>query len=147
MIGDLNVFMQGVTWYYRGSDGNSFKGLKWVLPYGDLSVRREGRYRVQVDVFELENGMSEHRGRIFTDPFYTYTPKDFPGMGDATETTSHLSTMGIRLRANKMHHMADGRIRRRVSVSSPYSAVTHDSLGARQSCGLSNNSSKSQNCL
>lgn len=146
LIGDLNVFMQGVTWNYTDAAGNKTKGLKWVLPYGDLSVRREGRYRLQIDVFELVDGISEHRGRICTDPFYTFTPKDFPGMGDATETTVHLSTMGIRLRANKTQHMVGMQIKRRTTVRSPKSAVTHDLLGWLKSYGISNCPTWSQDC-
>jgi Velvet factor len=138
LIGDLNVSMQGVTWYYDDEAGNQIKGLKWVLPFGDLSVRREGLYRLQIDVFELADGISDHRGRIFTETFYTYTPKDFPGMGDATEITVHLSKMGIRLRANKTQHLLGGQTKKGISVRFPNATVTHHLLGPRQRCGIPN---------
>jgi len=101
LVGDRAVFLQKTPWVDVHTGKRS---TRWIFPMGDLSVRREGWYRLQADVFEFANGVSRYHGQICTHPFYTYSPKDFPGMGDATETTSQIKLSGIRLRANRNQH-------------------------------------------
>jgi len=129
--------MQAVPWSAEDPNGETIRGIKWILPFGELSVRREGRYRLQVDAFELIDGISEYRGCILTADFYTFTPKEFPGMGEATETTVHVKTSGVRLRASKTHHFPTQKLPKRLSVRFLNPAVTHDLVGSGQRYGIS----------
>jgi hypothetical protein len=74
---------------------------KAVFVFSDLSVRQEGRYRLQIDLFELVLGEAIHRATVYTLPFRTFTPKRFPGMQSSTETTAELKRNGIKMRYKK----------------------------------------------
>jgi hypothetical protein len=74
---------------------------KAVFVFPDLSVRQQGRYRLQIDLFELALGEAIHRATVYTLPFRTFTPKKFPGMQLSTETTAELKRNGIKMRYKK----------------------------------------------
>jgi hypothetical protein len=106
LLGDKAVFLQRAQGVDRQ---NRVTSSRWIFPFGDLSVRQEGWYRLQFDVFEIVDGVSEWRQQITSKPFYTFAPKDFPGMGGPTETTVQMKGVGLRLRAPKHNH-GDGRL-------------------------------------
>jgi Velvet factor len=50
LIGERVVSLQKVSWHAGEISTN-----RWVFPFGDLSVRRDGVYRLQFDAFEIAN--------------------------------------------------------------------------------------------
>ena len=99
LVGDRTVFVQRA---YGASDVEvEVTDYKAVFAFSDLSVRQEGRYRLQIDVFEIVRGEVIHRATVHTLPFRTFTPKKFPGMQSSTDTTAELKRNGIKMRYKK----------------------------------------------
>ena len=99
LVGDRAVFAQRA---YGASDAeDDVPEYKAVFAFSDLSVRQEGRYRLQIDLYEIVRGEVFHRASVQSLPFRTFTPKRFPGMQSSTETTAELKRNGIRMRYKK----------------------------------------------
>jgi hypothetical protein len=60
--------------------GDTREYIKGVFTFPNLSVRQEGRYRLRKDLFEIVRDECFHHGTVYTMPFRTFTPKEFPGM-------------------------------------------------------------------
>ncbi|KAJ2897112.1 uncharacterized protein MKZ38_004967 [Zalerion maritima] len=69
--------------------------------FGDLSVKQEGRFRLQFDLFELRDGRCIHHTAVQSDIFTVHSPKNFPGMAESTFLTRSFSDQGVRLRLRK----------------------------------------------
>lgn len=69
--------------------------------FGDLSVKQEGRFRLQFDLFELRDGDCIHRTSVRSNVFTVHSPKNFPGMSESTFLTRSFSDQGVRLRLRK----------------------------------------------
>ena len=72
-----------------------------VFAFTDLSIRQEGAYRLQFDLFELTNGEAVFRSQVYSDEFRVYPAKSFPGMAQSTDFTDILKKHGIRVRVSK----------------------------------------------
>ncbi|KAF9237961.1 velvet factor-domain-containing protein, partial [Melanogaster broomeanus] len=79
----------------------------FVFP--DLSVRTEGSYRLKLSLFEVVGNTVRHCKSIYSQPFYVYTAKKFPGMeAESTPLSCSLADQGIKIRIRK-----DIRVRKR----------------------------------
>ena len=99
LVGDRAVSVQRA--YGASEVETDVPDYKAVFAFSDLSVRQEGRYRLQIDLFEIIRGEVIHRATVHTLPFRTFTPKKFPGMQSSTETTAELKRNGIKMRYKK----------------------------------------------
>src|SRR5271169_1821306 len=75
--------------------------FKAVFAFSDLSVRQGGCYRLHFSLFEIVETDVLFRASIYSLPFKTYSPKEFPGMQSSTDTTAELKRNGIRMRWKK----------------------------------------------
>ncbi|KAI6042328.1 velvet factor-domain-containing protein [Pisolithus marmoratus] len=82
----------------------------FVFP--DLSVRTEGSYRLKLSLFEVAGNTVRHCKSIYSQPFYVYTAKKFPGMEESTPLSCSLADQGIKIRIRK-----DIRVRKRPIAS------------------------------
>ena len=99
--------------------------------FGDLSIRKEGRFRLQFDLFELRDGDCIHRTTIRSDVFTVHSAKNFPGMAESTFLTRSFSDQGVRLRLRKDSRALN--TRKRTSAAAGLNSMTHrkpiDSVG------------------
>lgn len=107
---ELHVLKDGRTRCTTGSVVSSLYNLKdtengsidagfFVFP--DLSVRTEGSYRLKLSLFEVKGTKVHHCKSIFSNPFYVYTAKKFPGMEESTPLSCSLADQGIKIRIRK----------------------------------------------
>ncbi|KAF8310734.1 hypothetical protein DL93DRAFT_2028334, partial [Clavulina sp. PMI_390] len=107
---ELHVLKDGKTRCTTGSIVSSLYHLKdpenehedagfFVFP--DLSVRTEGSYRLKLSLFEVKGPKVHHCKSIFSNPFYVYTAKKFPGMEESTPLSCSLADQGIKIRIRK----------------------------------------------
>ncbi|CCO32166.1 hypothetical protein BN14_06220 [Rhizoctonia solani AG-1 IB] len=86
---ELHLLKDGKTRCTTGSVVSSLYHLKdtenggqdagfFVFP--DLSVRTEGSYRLKLTLFEVHGAIVHHCKSIYSNPFYVFTAKKFPGM-------------------------------------------------------------------
>ncbi|KAF0512558.1 VosA protein, variant 2 [Gigaspora margarita] len=73
--------------------------------FGDISVRVEGRYRLQFSLFEIIESEVVHIQSILSDVFDVYSPKTFPGMSESTFLSRSFSDQGVRIRIRKEHRI------------------------------------------
>ncbi|CAG8511622.1 14934_t:CDS:2 [Dentiscutata erythropus] len=73
--------------------------------FGDISVRVEGRYRLQFSLFEIIKSEVVHIQSILSDVFDVYSPKTFPGMSESTFLSRSFSDQGVRIRIRKEHRI------------------------------------------
>ncbi|RIB16041.1 velvet factor [Gigaspora rosea] len=73
--------------------------------FGDISVRVEGRYRLQFSLFEIIESEVVHIQSILSDVFDVYSPKTFPGMSESTFLSRSFSDQGVRIRIRKEHRV------------------------------------------
>jgi len=72
-----------------------------VFAFTDLSIRQEGRYRLQFDLFEVRDGELIWHTSIISGLIQVFPAKGFPGMAESTPFTSILKKHGIRVRVSK----------------------------------------------
>jgi hypothetical protein len=99
LVGDRAVSVQRA--YGTSETELEAHEYKAVFVFSDLSVRQEGRYRLQVHVFQIVHGEILLRAAVYSLPFRTFTPKKFPGMQSSTDTTADLKRNGIKMRYKK----------------------------------------------
>ncbi|KAJ1958941.1 hypothetical protein GGI12_004603 [Dipsacomyces acuminosporus] len=91
-------------------------GIFFVFP--DLSIRKDGEYRLRFSFFDLKSETgdlittsSPIRARIFSDPFKVYSAKQFPGMIESTTLSKHFAKQGVKIpvrkESNKSSHDDD----------------------------------------
>ena len=83
------------------SSNHSPTEYKGFAVFNDLSIRKEGVYRLEFHAFEVAAGLIRHVGSIQSQEFTVYVPKDFPGMSKSTRCTEQLRNQGFRLRVNR----------------------------------------------
>ena len=86
---------------YEDEHGN--QALFFIFP--DLSIRAEGRYRLKMDLLQLEipgDGVPQRPGRIVAEClshiFTVFQAKRFPGMMHSTELTRALAKQGVKVK-------------------------------------------------
>jgi len=90
-----------VSSLYSLKDTDNSQGGFFV--FGDLSVRKEGYYRLEFTLYELKLGDREcwMLNRVLSDRFQVFSQKEFPGMAESTFLTRSFSDQGVRLRLRK----------------------------------------------
>ncbi|KAM3075505.1 hypothetical protein ACMFMG_007651 [Clarireedia jacksonii] len=69
--------------------------------FGDLSVKVEGTFRLQFNLFELRGAEYQHLKTVTSKPFLVHSTKTFPGMNESTKLTRAFGEQGVRLRIRK----------------------------------------------
>ncbi|KAM7188624.1 Velvet factor domain containing protein [Naviculisporaceae sp. PSN 640] len=90
-----------VSSLYSLKDTDNTQGGFFV--FGDLSVRKEGTYRLEFILYELRLQDKEcwQLTRTTSEPFVVYAHKLFPGIEESTFLTRSFSDQGVRLRLRK----------------------------------------------
>ncbi|KAK0742396.1 velvet factor-domain-containing protein [Apiosordaria backusii] len=90
-----------VSSLYNLKDTDNTQGGFFV--FGDLSVKREGTFRIEFILFELRSQTKDcwQLSSCITDPFQVYANKSFPGLQESTFLTRTFSDQGVRLRLRK----------------------------------------------
>ncbi|CAO3672231.1 unnamed protein product [Rhizopus stolonifer] len=73
--------------------------------FGDLAVKKEGRYRLQFSLFEIVEGQIQNRKVVYSDPFIVFSSKQFPGPVEATFLSRAFSDQGVRIKIRKEHRI------------------------------------------
>jgi hypothetical protein len=68
--------------------------------FGDLSIKIEGVFRLQFNLYDMRDKECSYMQSIKSDPFTVYG-KNFPGMLESTQLTRSFSDQGVRLRLRK----------------------------------------------
>lgn len=69
--------------------------------FGDVSVKVEGTYRLQFNLFEVRDGNADFLSSVMSDALKVFPSKSFPGMSESTMMTRTFSDQGVRLRLRK----------------------------------------------
>ncbi|PHH75196.1 hypothetical protein CDD80_2578 [Ophiocordyceps camponoti-rufipedis] len=92
-----------VSSIHRLRDTDNVEGGFFV--FGDLSVKREGRFRLRFTLFERDQHSSAPSfyfvSELITNAFTVYSTKLFPGMADSTPLTRTFSNQGVKVRLRK----------------------------------------------
>ncbi|PFH57049.1 hypothetical protein XA68_15580 [Ophiocordyceps unilateralis] len=92
-----------VSSIHRLRDTDNVEGGFFV--FGDLSVKREGRFRLRFTLFERDQHSSSPSfyfvSELITNAFTVYSTKLFPGMADSTQLTRTFSNQGVKVRLRK----------------------------------------------
>ncbi|KAK3381508.1 velvet factor-domain-containing protein [Podospora didyma] len=90
-----------VSSLYSLKDTDNTQGGFFV--FGDLSVRKEGIYKLQFVLYELRltDRVCVMLARTMSDSFNVFPQKNFPGMAESTFLTRSFSDQGVRLRLRK----------------------------------------------
>lgn len=88
---------------HRLRDTDNAEGGFFV--FGDLSVKREGRFRLLFTLYERDQDSStasfNYVSELVTNVFTVYPTKLFPGMADSTALTRAFSDQGVKVRLRK----------------------------------------------
>lgn len=97
---------------HRLKDDSNVDGAFFV--YSDLSIKAEGQYRLQFNLYEMRDVLDYRQGEqpkmsreafyldsVTTNSFPVYVPKQWAGMGESTQLTRTFSDQGVRLRLRK----------------------------------------------
>ncbi|KAJ3169045.1 hypothetical protein HDU87_000872 [Geranomyces variabilis] len=86
---------------YYLSDLNGLKGAYFVFP--DLTIRVDGTFRLRMSLFNLAS-LGAHSDKpavtictVLTQPFRSYTARDYPGLKESTELSKHFSGQGLKI--------------------------------------------------
>jgi hypothetical protein len=104
LVGDLTSFVQRMN----TNSEDELPNYRGVFAFNDLSVRKEGEYRLQFSLIEILGSEWINRGGIETDRFRVYQPKEFPGMQSSTRCTETLKKQGVKVRVKKAIRMPRG---------------------------------------
>ncbi|KAK3984591.1 velvet factor-domain-containing protein [Cladorrhinum sp. PSN332] len=90
-----------VSSLYNLKDLNNTQGGFFI--FGDLSVKKEGTFRLEFILFELRTATREcwQLSSKVSDEFNVYASKNFPGLQESTFLTRSFSDQGVRLRLRK----------------------------------------------
>jgi hypothetical protein len=99
--GTLGAALAGtlVSSLHRLKDTDNNDGAFFV--FGDLSVKLEGTFRLQFNLYEMRQNECYHIQAIQTDAFPVHSTKNFQGMSESTFLTRSFSDQGVRLRLRK----------------------------------------------
>lgn len=88
---------------HRLRDTDNVEGGFFV--FGDLSVKREGRFRLRFTLYERDQNSSTPSfyfvSELITNVFTVFPTKLFPGMADSTPLTRTFSDQGVKVRLRK----------------------------------------------
>ncbi|KAI9305984.1 velvet factor-domain-containing protein [Cunninghamella echinulata] len=90
-----------VSSLYRLRDINDEDGGFFI--FGDLYCKKQGYYKLQFSLFEMEGEQVHTRKTILSNAFHTYLPKNYPGPVEATLLSQSFSEQGVKLRLRKEH--------------------------------------------
>ncbi|ALO69007.1 conserved hypothetical protein [Cryptococcus deneoformans JEC21] len=105
---ELHVIDDGKTRFLTGTPVSSLYHLKdldnsdaafFVFP--DLGVRKEGRYKLKLTLFEIVDQEVYYCTTMFTSTFSVYSAKKFPGMSKATDLSVSFAEQGLKIRVRK----------------------------------------------
>ncbi|KJZ73757.1 hypothetical protein HIM_06875 [Hirsutella minnesotensis 3608] len=92
-----------VSSIHRLRDTDNVEGGFFV--FGDLSVKREGRFRLRFTLYERDQSTSTpsfyYVSELVTNVFTVFSTKLFPGMADSTQLTRTFSNQGVKVRLRK----------------------------------------------
>lgn len=89
-----------VSSLHRLKDLDNKEGAFFV--FGDVSIKVEGTYRLQFDLYEMQEGeQCVHICGTASQPFPVVSSKNFHGMPESTGLTRTFSEQGVRLRLRK----------------------------------------------
>ncbi|KAK9366320.1 velvet factor, partial [Lipomyces kononenkoae] len=89
-----------VSSLHRVRDSNDREGGYFV--FGDLSIKLEGQFRLQFNLFEMLDGAQvEFITSTISDVFTVYSSRQFPGVLESTSLSRQFSDQGVRLRLRK----------------------------------------------
>jgi hypothetical protein len=99
--GTLGAALAGtlVSSLHRLKDSDNLDGAFFV--FGDLSVKLEGTFRLQFNLYEMRQNECYHIKAILSDSFPVHSTKNFQGMSESTFLTRSFSDQGVRLRLRK----------------------------------------------
>ncbi|KAI7852551.1 velvet factor-domain-containing protein [Circinella umbellata] len=111
-----------VSSLYRLRDIDNSDGGFFV--FGDLAVKKEGKYRLHFSLFEIVEGNMQNRKTMLSDTFTVYLPKRFPGPFEATFLSRTFCDQGVKMRIRKEHRLPSVSGRKRKVESIKQSATT-----------------------
>lgn len=88
-----------VSSLHRLKDSDNKEGAFFI--FGDLSVRLEGQFALQFNLYEMRDNLAAHVRSIISEKFTVQGPKVFPGLSESTPLTRSFSEQGVRLRVRK----------------------------------------------
>ncbi|KAI8069991.1 velvet factor-domain-containing protein [Gongronella butleri] len=109
-----------VSSLYRLRDIDNQDGGFYI--FGDLSVKKQGIFKLHFSLFEIRDGAVENQKALFSDTFTVYLPKQFPGALEATFLSRTFSDQGVKMRIRKEHRLQPSNPRKRKSESSSSSS-------------------------
>ncbi|KAI9498040.1 velvet factor [Zychaea mexicana] len=92
-----------VSSLHRLRDTNNTDGGFFV--FGDLSVRKEGNYKLHFSLFEIVEGSVQNRKTVLSDVFSVYTAKNFPSPLETTFLSRTFSDQGVKIRIRKENRL------------------------------------------
>ncbi|KAI9472230.1 MAG: velvet factor-domain-containing protein [Benjaminiella poitrasii] len=92
-----------VSSLYRLRDIDNSDGGFFV--FGDLAVKKEGRFKLRFSLFEIVEGQVRNQKTILSNTFTVYIPKQFPGPTEATFLSRTFSDQGVKMRIRKEHRL------------------------------------------
>ncbi|OCF33977.1 hypothetical protein I316_04323 [Kwoniella heveanensis BCC8398] len=105
---ELHVIDDGKTRFLTGTPVSSLYHLKdldnsdaafFVFP--DLGVRKEGRYKLKLTLFEIVDQEVYYCTTMNTSTFSVYSAKKFPGMSKASDLSKSFAEQGLKIRVRK----------------------------------------------
>lgn len=88
-----------VSSLHRLKDTDNIDGAFFV--FGDLSIKQEGVFRLQFNLYEMGERECHHIRSIQSHPFTVEDHKNFRGLLESTALTRSFSDQGVRLRLRK----------------------------------------------
>lgn len=108
--------------------------------FSDLSVRAEGRYRLKMDLLQIElpgNGLPQRPGRIVAEclshVFSVFQAKKFPGMMDSTPLTDALSSQGCTIKTRNKEKREKEKEKKKKDSGKPPTSRTREKRPATAS--------------
>ncbi|BEJ03802.1 hypothetical protein CcaverHIS641_0109770 [Cutaneotrichosporon cavernicola] len=105
---ELHVIDDGRTRFLTGTPVSSLYHLKDIdnkdaafFVFPDLGVRKEGRYKLKLTLFEIVDQEVYYCTTVHTQTFSVYSAKKFPGMQKATELSRVFAEQGLKIRVRK----------------------------------------------
>ncbi|KAG2202630.1 hypothetical protein INT47_002062 [Mucor saturninus] len=92
-----------VSSLYRLRDVDNSDGGFFV--FGDLAVKKEGKFKLRFSLFEIVEGQVQNRRTILSDTFTVFLPKHFPGPVEPTFLSRTFSDQGVKMRIRKEHRL------------------------------------------
>ncbi|KAJ1832179.1 hypothetical protein LPJ63_003736 [Coemansia sp. RSA 2711] len=101
-----NLIGSSVTAGQKLQNIDGLQGIFFVFP--DLSIRKDGEYRLRFSFFnlqgedgELMTSVTQIKAHTFSEPFRVYSAKQFPGMIESTVLSKHFAKQGVKIPVRK----------------------------------------------